>query len=169
MKSPRGVSGVMNSTGSEAGFHGRTEVSTLLALVGPTASGKTEASLQLADRLDAELVYADSMTVYIGMDVGTTKPRSVQRRRAPHHLIDVVSPASEFSVSEFQVRARVAIDDIRSRRKVPLVVSGSGLYYRAILDDLQFPPTDSVMRTKLEREAAELGSQELHRRLGKLD
>jgi tRNA dimethylallyltransferase len=135
------------------------------ALVGPTASGKTEASLELAPRLGAEILVVDSMTVYRGMDVGTAKPGMAERRAVPHHLIDLTEPTDRFSVAAFQRGARVAQLSIAARGRVPLLVGGSGLYFRAVIDDLAFPGTDRPTRKELEAEAAALGPERLHARL----
>ena len=121
------------------------------ALVGPTASGKTTIALDLAERFGAEIVCVDSMTVYRGMDIGTAKPTPEQRARVPHHLLDVADPAETFTVARFQQLARAAIHDIRARGRVPLLAGGSGLYFRAAVDDLTFPPTDVAVRTRLDR------------------
>ena len=136
-----------------------------LALLGPTASGKTEAAIELADALGAEIVSVDSMLVYRGMDVGTAKPTAAQRSRVPHHLIDVAEPSEPFSVARYQALARPVLADLRSRRQTPLLVGGSGLYFRALVDDLQFPGTDAGTREELERQALALGAHGLHRRL----
>lgn len=126
----------------------------LLALVGPTASGKTDAALAIAPGLGAEILCVDSMTVYRGMQVGTAKPTPEQRSRVLHHLLDLRDPAEPFSVAEFQRAARDAIADVRSRSRTPLLVGGSGLYFRAVLDDLSFPPTDPAVRARIEAEPA---------------
>jgi tRNA dimethylallyltransferase len=136
-----------------------------LALVGPTASGKSEAGIELARSLGAEIVSVDSMLVYRGMDVGTAKPTIDQRAAVPHHLIDIAEPSEPFSVARFQAVARTALDDLRSRGRRPLLVGGSGLYFRAIVDDLEFPGTDAGTREELERQAQALGARGLHRRL----
>jgi tRNA dimethylallyltransferase len=141
----------------------------LLAIVGPTAAGKTEASLRVAERLGAEIVSVDSTTVYRGMDVGTAKPSREQRARVPHHLLDVVEPSQGFTVAEYQRLAREAIGDISARGRRALLVGGSGLYFRAIVDDLVFPPTDPGVRDGLEREAAAVGARTLHGRLAEID
>jgi tRNA dimethylallyltransferase len=141
----------------------------LFAIVGPTASGKTELALEVADRLGAEILCADSTTVYRGMDVGTAKPTREQRARLPHHLIDVAEPSEPFTVARYQRLARTAIDGIRSRGRVALLVGGSGLYVRAVVDDLVFPPTDSMVRERLEAEAAGAGATAMYRRLAELD
>jgi tRNA dimethylallyltransferase len=137
----------------------------VLALVGPTASGKTELALQLAERLGAEVVSADAMLVYRGMDIGTAKPTPEQRARVPHHLVDLVDPAEEFSVARFQPLARAAIAEVLGRGRLPLLVGGSGLYFHAVVDDFVFPPTDRAVRDRLEAEAAELGLPALYGRL----
>jgi tRNA dimethylallyltransferase len=137
----------------------------MLALVGPTASGKTEASIELAGRLGAEIIAVDSMAVYRGMNVGTAKPSLEQRAAVPHHLIDVADPTEPFSVARFQALAQGAVGTIRSRGRRPLLVGGSGLYFRAVVDDLVFPGTDPVTRAGLEWEAALLGPARMHARL----
>jgi tRNA dimethylallyltransferase len=136
-----------------------------LALVGPTASGKSDAALELARSIDAEIVSVDSMLVYRGMDVGTAKPTDAQRAIVPHHLIDVAEPSEPFSVVRYQALARTALRDIRSRGRRALLVGGSGLYFRAVVDDLEFPASDARTREELEREAEALGAPGLHRRL----
>ena len=141
----------------------------LLAIVGPTAAGKTEASLRVGERLGAEIVSVDSTTVYRGMDVGTAKPSREQRSRVPHHLLDVVEPSQGFTVAEYQRLARDAIGDISARGRRALLVGGSGLYFRAIVDELVFPPTDPGVRDGLEREAVVVGARTLHGRLAEID
>ena len=128
---------------------------TLFALVGPTASGKTDVALSLAEELGAEIVCADSMTVYRGMDVGTAKPSAEARARVPHHLLDVADPGEEFSVARYQGLARAAISDVRERNAAQMVVGGSGLYFRAAVDNLDFPPTDATVRKRIETEDTE--------------
>jgi len=128
---------------------------TLFALVGPTASGKTDVALSLAEELGAEIICADSMTVYRGMDVGTAKPSAEARARVPHHLLDVADPGEEFSVARYQGLARAAISDVRERNAAPMVVGGSGLYFRAAVDNLDFPPTDATVRKRIETEDTE--------------
>ena len=141
----------------------------LLAIVGPTASGKTELALEVAERLGAEIVCADSTTVYRGMDVGTAKPTPEQRQRVRHHMIDVAEPSDPFTVARYQHLARGAIEDIRGREHDVLLVGGSGLYVRAVVDDLLFPPTDPAVRERLEAEAAAAGATDMYRRLAELD
>lgn len=141
----------------------------LLALVGPTASGKTEAGIAIADAIGAEIVSVDSTTIYRGMDVGSAKPSREQRARVRHHLVDVADPDEAFTVARYQRLARAAIRDVRARGRRVLLVGGSGLYYRAVVDDLGFPPTDAATRTGLEEEAVAIGSEGLYRRLEALD
>ena len=141
----------------------------VLALVGPTAAGKTEAALEVAERLNAEVVSADAMLVYRGMDIGTAKPTPEERARVPHHLVDLVDPGEEFSVARFQPLARAAIADVLGRGRVPLLVGGSGLYFQAVVDEFVFPPTDPAVRARLESEAAETGLAGLYRRLAAAD
>jgi tRNA dimethylallyltransferase len=137
----------------------------LLALVGPTATGKTEAGLAIAESLGAEILSVDSMLVYCGMSVGTAKPTSDQRARVPHHLLDLAEPSERFTVARFQEEARLALATVER----PLLVGGSGLYFRAIVDDLEFPPEDRAIREELEREAVAVGPAPLHRRLIAMD
>lgn len=126
----------------------------LLIIVGPTAVGKTEISLSLAEELGAEIVSADSMQVYRGMDIGTAKPTAAERARVAHHLLDVADPKEEFSAGEYLKLADAAIDGIRARGKVPLVVGGTGLYVRALAEGIfEGPGADRQLREELlERE-----------------
>jgi tRNA dimethylallyltransferase len=140
-----------------------------LALVGPTAVGKTDLSLAIAESLDAEIVSVDSMLVYRGMDVGTAKPSPAERARVPHHLIDVADPSEPFSVARFQEEAREVVRAIGARGHPVLLVGGSGLYFRAVVDDLEFPGTDPATRSELERQADALGPVRIYERLAALD
>jgi tRNA dimethylallyltransferase len=137
----------------------------VLALVGPTAAGKTALALQLAPALEAEIISADAMLVYRGMDIGTAKPTPEERARVRHHLVDVVDPGEEFSVARFQPMARDAIVDVLARGRSPLLVGGSGLYFHAVVDEFVFPPTDQGVRHRLEDEAAAVGLPVLYQRL----
>lgn len=139
------------------------------ALVGPTAVGKTAVSLRVAEELDAEIVSVDSMQIYRGMDVGTAKPARAEMQRVPHHLVDLRDPTHELTVAEYQELGRAAIDDIAGRGRLPLLVGGSGLYFRALVDDLEFPPRSEEVRRMLELEAEELGPQGLYARLREVD
>lgn len=132
---------------------------TVLAIVGPTASGKSDVALEVArGRLAAgcptELVAIDAFTVYRGMDLATAKPSASVRAEVPHHLVDILEPHEELSVAAFRRSARAAIDDITARGATPLLVGGSGLYFRAVVDPLEFPPTDPTVRERLERDWA---------------
>ncbi len=139
------------------------------AIVGPTAVGKSSIGLEVAEALDAEIVSVDSIQVYRGMDVGTDKPTQEMQARVPHHLLDAFPASHELTVSEFQSRARAAIADIAARGRLPLLVGGSGLYFRAVVDDLRFPPRSPDVRRELEEEAEAQGPQALHERLARLD
>jgi tRNA dimethylallyltransferase len=141
----------------------------VIAVVGPTAAGKTALSLDLAERLDGEVVNTDAMQVYRGMDIGTAKLPEAERRGIPHHLIDTMEIDEVASVADFQRLARDAIADIRGRGRVPILVGGSALYTRAILDRFEFPGTDPVRRAELEAELEAVGSGVLHARLASLD
>lgn len=141
----------------------------LLAIVGPTASGKTEAAIGVAEALGAEILSIDATTIYRGMDVGTAKPSAEQRARVPHHLIDVADPTEPFSVARFQAVAAKAIREVLARGRVPLLVGGSGLYYRAVVDRLRFPGTEHGVRSLLEAEASAIGPARLHQRLASYD
>jgi tRNA dimethylallyltransferase len=141
----------------------------VIAVVGPTAAGKSGLSLRLAEALDGEVVNADSMQLYRGMDIGTAKLPPDQRRGVPHHLLDIWDVTQTASVSEYQRLARRAVEDIRARGRVPVVVGGSGLYVRAVLDNLDFPGTDPAVRDRLEGELAETGAAALHARLARAD
>lgn len=141
----------------------------IVAVVGATASGKTGLSLDLAERLDGEVVNTDAMQVYRGMDVGTAKLPVAERRGITHHLLDTLTVRDPATVAEFQGWARAAIGDIRGRGRTPVLVGGSALYTRAILDRFEFPGTDYDVRRRLERELEEVGSAVLHERLRAVD
>jgi len=141
----------------------------VIVVVGPTAAGKSELSLRLATSLGGEVVNADSMQLYRGMDIGTAKLPPDQREGIPHHLLDIWEVTKTASVFEYQRLARAAIEAIHGRGRVPVVVGGSGLYVRAILDNLRFPGTDPALRDQLEGELAEIGAAALHARLARLD
>ena len=143
----------------------------LLAIVGPTASGKSALAVAVARRLGspAEIVGTDSMQVYRGMDIGTATPNTAEQGGVRHHMIDVWGPDHAVTVAEFQQEARMAIDGVLARGTVPIVVGGSGLYVSAVLDDLRFPGTDAGIRARLERELTDEGPALLHARLADLD
>ena len=144
-------------------------MSEFLILVGPTAVGKTELSLSLAEEINAEIISADSMQVYRGMDIGTAKPTAKERARVPHHMIDVADPREEFSAGEYLRQAEIVIDKIKARGKKPLVVGGTGLYVRALTEGIfEGPAADWGLREELvERERKAPGS--LYLELEKVD
>lgn len=139
------------------------------AIVGPTAVGKTATALEVAEKLNAEIVSVDSMQIYRGMDIGTDKVEPEARRRVPHHLIDLRDPGEDITVAEYRDLARAAIDDISGRGRLPLLVGGSGLYFRAIVDDLRFPPTSDAVRARLQAEVDAEGTEVLYARLVEAD
>lgn len=141
----------------------------VIAVVGPTAAGKSELSLTLARTLHGEVVNADSMQLYRGMDIGTAKLTKAERAGVRHHLLDVWPVTQAASVSEYQQLARQVIDEIRARGRTAVLVGGSGLYVRAAIDRLQFPGTDPRVRDCLERELAQVGPAALHARLAAAD
>jgi tRNA dimethylallyltransferase len=141
----------------------------VIAVVGPTATGKSGLGIQLARALGGEVVNADSMQLYAGMDIGTAKEPEAARQGVPHHLLDIWPVTQAANVADYQKLARVAIDDIMARDRVPVLVGGSGLYVRAALDDLHFPGTDTATRARLTDELALLGPAALHARLATLD
>ncbi len=141
----------------------------VIAVVGPTAAGKSALSLALAQELDAEVVNADSMQLYAGMDIGTAKLPPEQRAGVPHHLLDIWDVTEPASVAAYQTLARAAIDAILARGRYPLLVGGSGLYLRAVLERFEFPGTDPELREALEAELVRLGPVPLHERLARLD
>jgi tRNA dimethylallyltransferase len=141
----------------------------VVAVVGPTAAGKSDLAVELALALGGEVVNADSMQLYRGMDVGTAKLTIVERRDVPHHLLDVLDVTEPATVAEFQQWARAAIDDCIARRAVPILVGGSALYVRAVLDRFDFPGTDPKLRQRLEAELAAVGPEVMHGRLAQRD
>ena len=144
--------------------------SRLLCLLGPTAVGKTEIAIELAQRLNAEIVSVDSRQIYRQMDIGTAKPTPEEQQAARHHLIDCVNISQSFSVADYQRLADTAITDIRNRGKRVLLVGGAGLYFRAVVDGLfEGPGADPILRKRLEGEAAQHGVDALHERLRACD
>ncbi len=143
----------------------------VLCIVGPTASGKTALSVELALRLGGEIVSADSMQIYRGMDVGTAKPTLAERRGVPHHMLDVVDVADDFSVFDYVTLATGTIDGIISRGALPVIVGGTGLYVDALVGGMSFPgrPPDDKYRRLLARYASIFGPQALHSRLAAAD
>lgn len=143
----------------------------LIVIVGPTAVGKTEAAIRLAERVGGEIVSADSRQVYRHMDIGTAKPSAGQRARIPHHLIDVVDPDEALSLAQYQAAAHAAIDDIFGRGRQPLLVGGTGLYVKAVTERLRIPavPPNPELRAELEARAAQEGKLALHDELRRVD
>lgn len=141
----------------------------VIAVVGPTGSGKSELGIALAEELGGEVINADAMQFYRGMDIGTAKLPVVERRGVPHHLLDILDVREEASVAAFQQRSRGTMAEVRSRGNVPILVGGSGLYIRAALDELEFPPTDTDVRARLESENDRLGAATLRERLAAVD
>ncbi|MGO9084934.1 MAG: tRNA (adenosine(37)-N6)-dimethylallyltransferase MiaA [Candidatus Sulfotelmatobacter sp.] len=142
----------------------------LLVILGPTASGKTALSLALAEKFAGEIVNCDSVVMYREFDIGTAKPSAAERARAPHHLFDYVDPTQSMTAGEYARQARQALAEIAARRHLPIVVGGTGLYLRALLDGLfPGPQRSEELRERLRARAAERGSKHLHRMLHRLD
>ncbi|MCW2815189.1 MAG: miaA [Nocardioides sp.] len=141
----------------------------IVAIVGPTAAGKTGLSLDVAERLGGEVVNTDAMQVYRGMDVGTAKLPPAERRGIPHHLLDRLDVRETATVAQFQGWAHEVVAELRSRRVTPVLVGGSALYTRAVLDRFEFPGTDELVRARWEAEAERVGAVALHARLAELD
>jgi len=141
----------------------------IVALVGPTASGKSALAIDLAKRLNGEVINADAMQIYRGMDVGTGKPTIAQRASVPHHVFDVWPVGHPVSVAEYQRVARVALDDVLGRGRTPIVVGGSWLYVRALLDEFNFPGTDAQVRARWEQRLHSEGPAVLHAELAQRD
>ena len=144
-------------------------MSKVIVICGATATGKSEIAIQIAQELDAEIINADSMQLYRGMDIGTAKLSLEEQQGIPHHLLDVLDVKEDSTVAWYQERARAAITEIHSRGKDAVIVGGTGLYIKAILDDLNFPDTNPEVRAKLEAEAEAFGSASLFARLEELD
>ena len=153
----------------EGGEGGSLRGIRVLAVVGPTATGKSDLAVALAQRLDGEIVNADSMQLYRGMDIGTAKLPPDERGGVPHHLLDVWPLAKSAAVAEYQTRARAAIADIHGRGRLPILVGGSGLYLRGALDDLDFPGENAAIRAGLYAALDEVGPEALHARLAEVD
>ena len=141
----------------------------IVAVVGATAAGKTSLSLDLAERLGGEIVNTDAMQLYRGMDIGTAKLPVEERRGIPHHLIDILDLAHPATVADFQDRARTVIGDLRATGRTPVLVGGSALYTRALVDRFEFPGTDAAVRERWEAELEAVGTRALHARLAELD
>ena len=141
----------------------------LVVIAGATATGKSSLSVQLAQAIDAEIINADSMQVYRGMDIGTAKISVEERQGIPHHMLDVLDVNQDSTVAWYQIGAREVIDEIHSRGKSVVMVGGTGLYIKAVIDELNFPDTDPMVRHTLNKEAEELGIDAMFARLEKLD
>jgi tRNA dimethylallyltransferase len=141
----------------------------VIAVVGATATGKSRLAIALARELGGEVVNADSMQLYQGMDIGTAKEPGSARKGVPHYLLDVWPVTRSANVADYQELARAAIEDIMARGRIPLLAGGSGLYVRAALGDLHFPGTDRVIRARLEAELSRAGTPAMHARLKRLD
>ena len=141
----------------------------LVVIAGATATGKSALSIALAESIDAEIINADSMQVYRGMDIGTAKITVDERQGIPHHMLDVLEVNQDSTVAWYQSDARAAIDEIHSRGKNVVMVGGTGLYIKAVIDELNFPDTDPMVRHTLNKEAEQLGIDAMFERLEKLD
>jgi tRNA dimethylallyltransferase len=141
----------------------------LVVIAGATATGKSSLSVQLAQAIDAEIINADSMQVYRGMDIGTAKISVEERQGIPHHMLDVLNVNQDSTVAWYQIGAREVIDEIHSRGKSVVMVGGTGLYIKAVIDELNFPDTDPMVRHTINKEAEELGIDAMFARLEKLD
>ncbi|AUS77837.1 tRNA (adenosine(37)-N6)-dimethylallyltransferase MiaA [Actinoalloteichus sp. AHMU CJ021] len=141
----------------------------LLVVAGPTATGKSDLALGLATALDGEVINADAMQLYRGMDIGTAKLPVTERAGVPHHLLDVLDVTETASVAAYQRRARAIVETLLAAGRTPILVGGSGLYVSSVIDDLEFPGTDPAIRGRLETELATAGSSVLHERLAALD
>jgi len=149
---------------------GNHSKSRAIALMGPTASGKTALALDWAERFGGEIVSVDSALVYRGLEIGAAKPDAAERVRAPHHMLDLRDPWQTYSAAEFAIDARAAVEDILRRGRVPILAGGTGLYFAALLDGLSpMPEADADTRAAITAEAAELGWPALHARLAALD
>jgi tRNA dimethylallyltransferase len=141
-----------------------------LALLGPTASGKSAFALRLAERLELEIVSVDSGQVYRGMDIGTAKPSAAERKRVPHHLIDLLEPTETYSAGRFRADAIAAVQGILARGRLPLLVGGTMLYYRALAQGIDaLPAADPALRAAIDREAERAGWPALHAELARVD
>lgn len=141
----------------------------LVAVVGPTATGKSALGTALAEALGGDVVNADAMALYRGMDVGTAKPTAAERAGVPHHLLDVLDVTETASVAAYQRATRAVIKELRAAGRTPVLVGGSGLYVQAVVDELEFPGTDARLRAELEAELAAVGPGALHTRLAAVD
>jgi tRNA dimethylallyltransferase len=143
----------------------------LLVIIGPTAVGKTNLSIEMAKRYDGEIISGDSMQIYRGMDIGTAKITEEEMQGIPHHLIDIKEPEESFSVAEFQLLVRAKINEIAKRGKLPIIVGGTGLYIQSVIYDYQFSdvPGDEAFRLELEERAKQIGNEALYKELQAVD
>ena len=141
----------------------------LIVICGATASGKSGLSIALAKEMSAEIINADSMQLYRGMDIGTAKLTVPERESIPHHLLDILDVTEDANVASYQQLARTKIDELQTAGKNVIIVGGTGLYIKAIIDELNFPDRDIQVRERIDKEATELGALEMHKRLQLLD
>ena len=141
----------------------------LIVICGPTASGKSQLAIDLAKEFDGEIVNADTMSLYRNMNIGTAKVMPDERQGIAHHMIDVLDPSEDANVAWFQREARKVIDDIIARGKRPILVGGTGLYIKAVVDEMNFPETNPEIRDRLNAEAEEIGKEAMYKRLQELD
>ncbi len=143
----------------------------LLIIAGPTAVGKTDAGIILADKLNGEIISADSMQIYKNMNIGTAKPDLEERQGIPHHLIDIINPDEEFSVARFQKLAKDIINEIVSNKKLPIIAGGTGLYINSIIYNMDFAQSvpNWQLRRRLQEEAKNMGNEYVHNKLKKID
>jgi len=142
----------------------------VIAIMGPTASGKTAAALALAQQLPCEIISVDSALIYRDMDIGSAKPSTQERAAVPHHLIDIIDPAQSYSVAQFRTDTLQLVEQITARNRMPLLVGGTMMYFKVLMDGLgDLPPADLTIRARLDAEIAERGIAHLHARLAELD
>jgi tRNA dimethylallyltransferase len=147
-----------------------SELPKVLVITGPTATGKTSLGIELAKRLNGEIISADSRQVYIHMDIGTAKPTREERREVPHHLIDIACPDQTYSAGAFAREAKIIVEQLLNKKKLPIIVGGTGLYLKALMDGLfEAPKADPQIRERLKLEAEQYGLQRLYRRLEGID
>jgi tRNA dimethylallyltransferase len=148
---------------------GQTDTMRVIVMVGPTTAGKSHLAIELARALRGEVVNADSMQLYQGMDIGTAKVTAAERQGVPHHLLDIWPVTRTANAADYQALARLTLDEVIARGRVPILAGGSGLYVRAALEDLNFPGTDSGTRSRLESELTVAGAPAMHARLASMD
>jgi tRNA dimethylallyltransferase len=141
----------------------------LIVICGATASGKSGLSIALAKEISAEIINADSMQIYRGMDIGTAKLTVAERDSVPHHLLDILDVSEDANVASYQQIARAKIDELQNSGKNVIIVGGTGLYIKAIIDELNFPDRDIQIRARIDKDALELGAIEMHKKLAELD